>query len=172
MSNKQRIESNLDGGYIKILTQEFFMNTKHTILTIVLFAGIAGTQAQVNNIDRPLDNGEFNALVIEASKERLVVIDFWGDRCPSCNQMAPVFANVANEYASKNYADGERQVNFVKINVQKNMNPFAGTSFGSGSKKISRIPTIIFYKNGSEVARHTDSMNANQLRAMIELYRN
>lgn len=66
------------------------------------------------------------------------VVDMYADWCGPCKMMAPLFEEVAASYEGK--------VKMGKMNVDND--PATPGSFG-----VSSIPTIIFLKDGKEVAR-------------------
>lgn len=67
--------------------------------------------------------------------DKLVLIDFFAVWCPPCKTLAPYL----DEY-SKEFPD----VDFYKIDVEQ-LTPVAE------SQNVTAMPTVIFYKNGSEI---------------------
>ncbi|NLM45680.1 MAG: thioredoxin [Firmicutes bacterium] len=65
-----------------------------------------------------------------------VVVDFWATWCGPCRMMAPVFEELAGEFAG--------QVKFVKVDVDKNRKT-------AESYRIMSIPTLLFFKDGQPV---------------------
>jgi thioredoxin 1 len=74
--------------------------------------------------------------VLEA--ELPVLLDFWAPWCTPCRMLAPVFEELATQYAGK--------VVFAKMNTDEN--PDTPSKLG-----IRGIPTLIFYAEGKEVDR-------------------
>ena len=82
---------------------------------------------------RTVDDSDFQAEVIEASKSHPVLVDFWADWCRPCHLLAPTVAEIAIEYSGK--------LKVVKLNVDENMN-------SAGRFQIQSIPTLLIFKNG------------------------
>lgn len=68
--------------------------------------------------------------------EQPLVVDFWATWCGPCRMMAPVIAELAEEYAGK--------IAVGKCDVEENEE--LAVEFG-----IRNIPTILFFKGGQVV---------------------
>jgi putative thioredoxin len=90
--------------------------------------------SQSNIIDVTLQN--FQQVLLEGSKEKLVIIDFWADWCEPCKQLMPVLEKLAGEYND--------QVILAKINCDDQQE--LAMQFG-----IRSLPTVAFFKNGEPV---------------------
>ena len=81
-------------------------------------------------------DSEFEADVLDSSKDQLVVVDFWATWCGPCRSMAPHLETLANEYEGK--------VRVVKVDVDRNQK--TAIKFG-----IQNLPTLLVFKNGEVV---------------------
>ena len=81
-----------------------------------------------------------------------VLVDFWADWCGPCKMMAPVFQQVAGELASR--------VRFAKVDTE-------AWPQVSMRHHIKGIPSLILFRNGSEVARISGAMDARNLKAWL-----
>lgn len=85
----------------------------------------------------------------ESIKESAVV-DFYATWCGPCKMFGPVFEEVSKEIS----------MNFIKLDVDKASD--IAREYG-----VMTIPTIILFKNGEEVKRHTGFMSKTDLLKFI-----
>ena len=78
----------------------------------------------VNEID-------FNEKVIEASADKLIVVDFWAPWCGPCKQLTPVLEKIIN---------GSDKVILVKINIDENQQI-------ASQLRIQSIPTVYAFRD-------------------------
>ena len=81
-------------------------------------------------------DSEFQADVLDTSRDQLVVVDFWATWCGPCRSMAPHLDTIANEYDGK--------IRIVKVDVDRNQK--SAITYG-----IQNLPTLLVFKNGEVV---------------------
>ena len=97
----------------------------------------------------------FQEKVIEASKEKPVLVDFWATWCGPCKMLSPLVEELAGEKAE--------QLNVAKIDVDENQ--AVSSQFG-----IMSIPTLILFKDGKPVKQLVGYMPKARLLSQIEQY--
>ena len=75
---------------------------------------------------------EFNDQVIEASENKLIVVDFWAPWCGPCKQLTPILEKIISKSPDK--------VTLVKINIDENQQIAA-------QLRIQSIPTVYAFKD-------------------------
>lgn len=90
------------------------------------------------------------------SQDKLVVIDIWATWCGPCQRLAPIIAQVAEEY-------GDQAV-IGKYNAENNEELLE--RFG-----VRNIPTVLFIKNGEVLNRLTGAVNAAKIKELIDSYK-
>lgn len=93
----------------------------------------------------------FNDLITSNTN---VVVDFYADWCGPCKALSPILASLAGEL---------RNIVFIKVNVD---------TYKSLSNKygIRSIPTILCFKNGTEVKRLGKDTKSNLHKKFKEIF--
>lgn len=104
-------------------------------------------------LDRPqkLTDADFDQLVGASAVP--VVVDFYADWCGPCRMMAPALDEFARARTG--------EVLVFKLDTDRN--PLAAERFG-----IRGIPTLVAFRGGAEVRRHTGMADARVLAALVD----
>ena len=95
----------------------------------------------------------FGADVIEASKDALVLVDFWAPWCGPCRTLGPAIERVVDGFKGA--------VKLVKINVDQN-------PVYSGQLRVQSIPAVFAFKDGQPVDGFMGALPESQVKAFVE----
>ncbi len=95
----------------------------------------------------------FRRDVVEASKDALVLVDFWAEWCGPCKTLTPLLERVVAANATR--------VKLVKIDVDKNQ--ALASQF-----RIQSIPTVYAFLNGQPVDGFQGALGESELKAFID----
>ena len=79
-----------------------------------------------------VDEHSFKQKIIEASTNRVMLVDFWAPWCEPCKQLSPILENIIN--------DCEGRIHLAKINIDENQQIAA-------QLRIQSIPAVYAFKN-------------------------
>ena len=99
---------------------------------------------------KEITDANFQELLAEGKP---LVVDFWAPWCGPCKMIAPIFDELAEEYADRIIAG--------KVNVDDNDETCA--AYG-----IMNIPTILFFKGGELVHRQVGAIRKPDLQKLFE----
>ena len=87
---------------------------------------------------------EFQALVLDASKQGPILVDFWADWCPPCSVLTPVLERVVKGYG------GALRLAKIEVDEGENMRI-------AGRYSLRGFPTVLLIMNGEEKARFSSA---------------
>ena len=95
----------------------------------------------------------FRRDVVDASKDALVLVDFWAEWCGPCKTLTPLLERMV--------AANAPHVRLVKIDVDKNQSLAA-------QFRIKSIPTVYAFSNGQPVDGFQGALGERELQAFID----
>ncbi len=110
----------------------------------------------MNTVFHPLPHvtGEsFDADVVEASRDGLVVVDFWAPWCGPCKALGPVLETVQQQQ--------DARVKIVKVDVDQE--PRLSALHG-----VRSLPTLAFFRDGRKVDELVGLQSQEALLARID----
>ena len=114
---------------------------------------VSASPAPAGNLVSDTTDKTFMKDVIEESKPRPVLVDFWAPWCGPCKTLTPVLEKVVKAAKGK--------VKLVKMNIDEH--PQVSQQLG-----IQSIPTVFAFKNGQPVDGFMGALPENQILAFIE----
>ncbi|MEL7447432.1 MAG: tetratricopeptide repeat protein [Pseudomonadota bacterium] len=106
------------------------------------------------NIDEQKAVERFQQNVVEPSKTKLVILDFWAEWCGPCKALTPMLEKVAADYADKG-------VVLAKVNVDEEQ--FIASQF-----QVKSIPTVYAMFQGQPVADLTSARSESQIKQVLD----
>jgi len=121
------------------------MQTAFIVIGVVIVTFIilrSFTMAKMKNTPMVADHVKVLTLTDknfqQQTKNKVVLVDFWATWCAPCRMMAPVLNDVASELTGNSLVG--------KINIEQHQ--ALAQKF-----KVRSIPTLILFKNGTEINR-------------------
>jgi len=100
-----------------------------------------------------INEQEFNEEVLEASTQKLIILDFYADWCPPCKMLHPVLQKISEEFKDK--------IKILRVDVDKN--PFLAQKYN-----ISAIPSIKIFKNKNIVSEFLGFKTYEEVKEIID----
>ncbi|MEA1050175.1 thioredoxin domain-containing protein [Lamprobacter modestohalophilus] len=102
-----------------------------------------------------VDHEGFEQAVIEASRSRPILVDFWADWCAPCHQLAPHLYRVIDEL--------QGAIGLAKVEVDEGENMKL-----AGHYRLRGFPTVLLFQQGEEHGRFSGSRSSVQIRAWLQ----
>jgi putative thioredoxin len=100
-----------------------------------------------------VDESGFPGQVLDASRERPILVDFWAEWCAPCITLAPALERVVEEFGGS--------LLLAKVEVDDNMRLV-------GHYRLRGFPTVILFHRAEEVGRFTGSRATHWIRDWID----
>ena len=100
-----------------------------------------------------MTNFDLKSFEAAMSEGKLMMVDFWASWCGPCRMIAPVVEDIAKQYEGKAL--------IAKVNVDEEQE----LAIRNG---VMSIPTVIFFKDGKEIARKVGVMPAGAFTEILE----
>jgi len=98
-------------------------------------------------------DADFNEKIIEASKNKPIVVDFWATWCMPCNMLSPVLEKFAKEYNGK----------FILAKVNVDEARAASQKYG-----IMSIPCVKLFKDGNVIDEFIGALPESDVKEWID----
>ena len=105
------------------------------------------------SVIKEVSEATFMQDVIEASKEKPVIVDFWAPWCGPCKTLGPQLEEAVK--ASKG------AVTMAKVNVDENQ-------MIAGQMQVQSIPTVFAFANGQPVDGFQGAVSASEIKAFVD----
>lgn len=99
------------------------------------------------------DEKSFAEVVVEASREKPVLVDFSAEWCSPCRAIEPVMHKIADELAER--------ITVVKVDADENMKL-------CGHYRLRGFPTVLLFDGGEELGRFAGFRPTPQVKEFIE----
>jgi putative thioredoxin len=99
-----------------------------------------------------VDETGFPSQVLDASRKRPILVDFWAEWCAPCITLAPALERVVEEFGGS--------LLLAKVEVDDNMRL-------AGHYRLRGFPTVIMFHRGEEIGRFAGSRAVHWIRDWI-----
>ena len=115
--------------------------------------GTATLGAAAGDVIKDTTTALFSKDVLEASKQALVLVDFWAPWCGPCKQLTPVLEKVVRGYGGK--------VRLVKMNTDEH--PAI-----AGQLRVQSLPTVYAFRDGRPLDGFMGAQPESAIKAFID----
>ena len=102
-----------------------------------------------------VDLHDFEQRVVEASRQRPILLDLWADWCSPCLVIAPILEKLGEEFGD--------QLGIAKLEVDEGDNMKI-----AGHYKVRGFPTLILFVDGAEAGRFSGAKPLQFIRGFLE----
>jgi len=115
--------------------------------------GTSSSSGAGSDIIKDTSTASFSKDVIEASRDCLVLVDFWAPWCEPCKQLTPILEKTVASYKGK--------VKLVKLNIDEH--PAI-----AGQLRIQSLPTVYAFHNGQPLDGFMGLQPESAIRELID----
>lgn len=108
---------------------------------------------QENKVEVNQQNAQ--AVLIDESYQRLVVVDFWADWCGPCKSLMPILEKLADEYAG----------DFLLATVNADDQQMIASQF-----QVQSLPTVLLMKDGQPIDGFTGAQPEVEIRKLLDTH--
>ncbi|WP_333794126.1 thioredoxin [Hyphomicrobium sp.] len=114
---------------------------------------LGGASSDAQALVKDATSASFAKDVIDASRDALILVDFWAPWCGPCKQLTPILEKVVTSYKGK--------VRLVKINTDEH--PAI-----AGQLRIQSLPTVYAFRDGRPLDGFMGALPESQIRSFVD----